>query len=148
MAETGAAPSRPAARELHRPTGRASLGFALALATMLLWAGLPLALQLVLRRLDAVTLTASERIDASDLPRLRQPVRVSGQDAADIDIPVDGFDLDRVVTDFERAIVIRALEQARGVRKRAAQLLGISFRSLRYRLAKLGLESGSDGEKN
>jgi drug/metabolite transporter (DMT)-like permease len=57
--ETGAAPRRPAPRELHRPSGRSSLGFALALATMLLWAGLPLALQLVLRRLDAVTLTAA-----------------------------------------------------------------------------------------
>jgi drug/metabolite transporter (DMT)-like permease len=60
--DAGSAPAGPAARaaarELHQPSGRAALGFALALATMLLWAGLPLALQLVLRRLDALTLTA------------------------------------------------------------------------------------------
>jgi two-component system response regulator PilR (NtrC family) len=42
--------------------------------------------------------------------------------------------------------VIRALEQTGGVRKRAAALLGISFRSLRYRLEKLGLDKGEDDE--
>ena len=41
--------------------------------------------------------------------------------------------------------MLRALEQAGGVRKRAAQLLGISFRSLRYRLDKLGIEGRDDG---
>ena len=39
---------------------------------------------------------------------------------------------------------MRALEQAGGVRKRAAALLGISFRSLRYRLEKLGIDKGDD----
>ncbi|HEY4241730.1 MAG TPA: helix-turn-helix domain-containing protein, partial [Kofleriaceae bacterium] len=46
--------------------------------------------------------------------------------------------------EFERGWVERALEQAHGVRKRAATLLGISFRSLRYRLEKLGLDRGDD----
>jgi two-component system response regulator PilR (NtrC family) len=65
-----------------------------------------------------------------------------------VDIPADGIDLDRTLADFERGIVLKALDQAGGVRKRAAQLLGISFRSMRYRLAKLGLESGSESDKN
>jgi len=43
-------------------------------------------------------------------------------------------------------IVLRALEQTAGVRKKAALLLGITFRSLRYRLAKLGLENDGSGE--
>ena len=38
-----------------------------------------------------------------------------------------------------------AMEKAGGVRKRAAQLLGITFRSFRYRLEKLGLDEPSDG---
>lgn len=42
---------------LHQPTGRRRLGFALAGVTMLLWGLLPLALKLVLRSLDAVTIT-------------------------------------------------------------------------------------------
>ena len=52
----------------------------------------------------------------------------------------DGIHLDSVIHDFERDIVRRALEQSGGVRKKAASLLGISFRSLRYRLTKLGLD--------
>ena len=56
-------------------------------------------------------------------------------------LPSDGIDLDRVLSDYERDLVRQALLQCDGVRKRAAGLLGISFRSMRYRLAKLGLES-------
>jgi len=43
--------------ELHRPTGERALGFALALATMLLWGVLPFALRAALASLDAATLT-------------------------------------------------------------------------------------------
>jgi two-component system response regulator PilR (NtrC family) len=32
------------------------------------------------------------------------------------------------------------------VRTQAAKLLGVTFRSLRYRLGKLGLDSGEDGD--
>ena len=44
------------------------------------------------------------------------------------------------MNDFERGLLREALRQSRGVKKRAAQLLGISFRSFRYRLEKLGME--------
>jgi two-component system response regulator PilR (NtrC family) len=43
-------------------------------------------------------------------------------------------------------VVLRALEQTNGIRTRAATLLNISFRSLRYRLEKLGLDKGDDEE--
>ncbi len=43
--------------ERHQVSGRSGLGFALATTTMLLWGVLPLALQVVLIELDAVTLT-------------------------------------------------------------------------------------------
>ena len=50
--------------------------------------------------------------------------------------------------DYERGLLLEALEQAGGfVKKRAAQLLGISFRSFRYRLEKLGLEDPQPGEE-
>ncbi|MEZ4368630.1 MAG: helix-turn-helix domain-containing protein [Kofleriaceae bacterium] len=54
-------------------------------------------------------------------------------------MPAEGVDLDGLLADYERAWVNRALEQTGGVRTKAAALLGISFRSLRYRLAKLGI---------
>lgn len=42
--------------ELHRTSGRRGLGAALALVTMLLWGGLPIALKGVLRAMDAPTI--------------------------------------------------------------------------------------------
>jgi two-component system response regulator PilR (NtrC family) len=51
-------------------------------------------------------------------------------------IPEAGFDLDNYLTQVEKELLFRALDQAGGVRKKAAELLGMSFRQFRYRLAK------------
>lgn len=51
----------------------------------------------------------------------------------------EGFSLERHLDELERAYLVEALRQASGVKMRAAQLLGLSFRSFRYRLAKHGL---------
>ena len=55
-------------------------------------------------------------------------------------LPVEGANLDEMVNDYERSLLGEALRRTGGVKKRAAQLLGISFRSFRYRLEKLGLD--------
>jgi two-component system, NtrC family, response regulator PilR len=89
----------------------------------------------------AVTLASGTVLGVDDLPPLRTPQRSS--DTRE-DFPADGVDLERLVADYERALVQKALERATGVRKRAAVLLGISFRSLRYRLEKLGIDRGED----
>ncbi len=54
-------------------------------------------------------------------------------------LPDEGFDLDGWLEDMERTVLLQALEKAGGVRKKAADLLGINFRSIRYRLGKLGI---------
>ena len=41
---------------------------------------------------------------------------------------------------IEREAIIKALEQTRYNKTRAAELLGMSFRQLRYRVKKLGIE--------
>jgi two-component system response regulator PilR (NtrC family) len=51
-------------------------------------------------------------------------------------IPEGNFELDDYLTQVERELLLRALDQAGGVRKKAAELLGMSFRQFRYRLAK------------
>ena len=56
------------------------------------------------------------------------------------------FDLEHGVEEFERAHIIRALEEADGVKKKAAKLLGISFRSLRYRIEKYGIDDPNPDE--
>jgi two-component system response regulator PilR (NtrC family) len=91
----------------------------------------------------AVALSSGPIIGAGDLPDVK-PARA----AAEVPqaIPADGVDLDGMIADFERAWVLRALEQTNGVRKAAAQLLGITFRSMRYRLAKLGIDKAIDAD--
>jgi two-component system response regulator PilR (NtrC family) len=53
-------------------------------------------------------------------------------------------DLDRDLAEYEKAVLLRALSQAGGVKKRAAELLGINYRSLRHRLQKYGLAEAGD----
>jgi len=55
------------------------------------------------------------------------------------DIPESGMDLDAYLGEIEKEILIKALARTDGVRKSAAGLLGITFRSIRYRLAKYDL---------
>ncbi|MEX2321066.1 MAG: sigma-54 dependent transcriptional regulator [Saccharospirillum sp.] len=52
----------------------------------------------------------------------------------------NNMNLDDYLTEIEREVVEQALEQTRWNRTAAAKKLGISFRALRYRLKKLGLD--------
>jgi len=56
----------------------------------------------------------------------------------DVDEVARGVSLDNIIEEIERAYLLKALEVANGNKNKAAELLGISFRSLRYRLDKLG----------
>jgi two-component system, NtrC family, response regulator PilR len=91
----------------------------------------------------AVALTGSRVIGLGDLPR-----ELSGQAGAPapelLSLPAEGLELDNVLNEIERRFLLEALERAGGVRKQAAKLLGVTFRSLRYRLAKHGLGSAED----
>jgi two-component system response regulator PilR (NtrC family) len=55
-------------------------------------------------------------------------------------LPEAGMSLDSYMDEIEKKAIMRALEQTRWNRTAAARLLGISFRALRYKLKKLGLE--------
>ena len=58
----------------------------------------------------------------------------------DVDEVSKGVALDSILEEVEAAYLKKALDCSRGNKNRAAELLGISFRSLRYRLEKLNLE--------
>jgi two-component system response regulator PilR (NtrC family) len=92
----------------------------------------------------AVALTRGPVIEVEALPRsvLEREAPEPAQR-----IPREGVDLDKLMEDYERSLILEALRPAGGVKKRAAKLLGISFRSLRYRLEKLGIEDGSPPEE-
>lgn len=56
------------------------------------------------------------------------------------------FNLERRIDDYEKKYILCALEQAGGVKSQAAKLLGVSFRSLRYRIAKFGIADNDPTE--
>ncbi len=61
-------------------------------------------------------------------------------------IPPEGVSLEGLMADYERGLLLEALVPAGGVKKRAAKLLRISFRSFRYRMEKLGLDDSKPGK--
>ncbi len=60
-------------------------------------------------------------------------------------LPPNGIDLDQCLGQLEKDFLQQALERTRGAKQKAAELLGITFRSFRYRLAKHGLAGEEDG---
>lgn len=52
------------------------------------------------------------------------------------DLTPNGIELDKVMAGIEKHYMLKAMEMSNGSRKKAAELLGISLRSLRYRLEK------------
>jgi two-component system response regulator PilR (NtrC family) len=90
----------------------------------------------------AVALSSDQLIGTDDLPD-EVGARQRGL-PTQLSLPTDGCNLDQVLEQTERQLLLQALERTNGVRKSAAQLLGISFRSLRYRLGKLGMDTATD----
>lgn len=57
-------------------------------------------------------------------------------------IDTSEINFENKVEQYEKKLILDALEKAKGIKTQAAKLLNISFRSLRYRLQKLGLDDG------
>ncbi|MEZ4390890.1 MAG: sigma-54 dependent transcriptional regulator [Polyangiales bacterium] len=94
---------------------------------------------------SAVLLARNSTITLDDLP----PEVVGAQlpTRGEVVLPPEGIDLEATLERIERSLIRQALERSRGVRTKAAQTLGLSFRSLRYRLHKLGIAvDGADGD--
>lgn len=85
----------------------------------------------------AATLCVGGTVDARDL-QLRP--KVSSAEAPIQNTVAPGEKLGDALEDIERDAIVRALEQTRYNKTKAAQLLGMTFRSLRYRIKKLGIE--------
>jgi two-component system response regulator PilR (NtrC family) len=58
----------------------------------------------------------------------------------DLDEVARGVALDSILEEIEREYLKKALDCSNGNKNKAAELLGISFRSLRYRFDKLGID--------
>ena len=69
-------------------------------------------------------------------------LRPNGQALSETALPDEGIDLEGVVEKLEKDLIVQALEKSKGIKKKAAELLKVSFRSFRYRLEKYGLDNG------
>jgi two-component system response regulator PilR (NtrC family) len=99
------------------------------------WPGNVRELENVIER--AVTLEPGPIIRVESLPEV-----VRGGQVAElyrVEFPAEGLDLDGLIERIERELIQKALQRSGGVQSRAAQLLGTSFRSFRYRLQKYAL---------
>ncbi len=90
---------------------------------------------------------ALERTPAVLLESLPEQVRAAAAPAqaaapapAEAGFPAAGFDLERHVQHIEREYIAEALRRAGGVKVKAAELLGMSFRSFRYYMKKYNLK--------
>ncbi|BCR04663.1 acetoacetate metabolism regulatory protein AtoC [Desulfuromonas versatilis] len=91
-----------------------------------------------------VVLGQSEEIGEDCLPANLRSANGPGAGPGLV-IPDSGFDLDGYLGEIEQNILLKALDKTGGVRKKAAELLGITFRSIRYRLAKFGIDPDEEG---
>ena len=64
----------------------------------------------------------------------------------EIEVGDNGLDLDKVIGQIEKELLIKAIHTAGGIKKKAAKLLHISFRSMRYRVEKYNLGVVGDDE--
>ena len=91
----------------------------------------------------AVALASGQQIGLGDLPH-----EVSGATSqpstALVTLPEAGCEIDGVLGEIERRLILQALERAGGVRTVAAKSLGLTLRSLRYRLQKHALQDDDE----
>ncbi|MFN7262743.1 MAG: sigma-54-dependent transcriptional regulator [Pseudobdellovibrionaceae bacterium] len=64
----------------------------------------------------------------------------------EIEIGEDGIDLDKILGQIEKELIVKAIHAAHGVKKRAAKILKITFRSMRYRVEKYNLGTMNEDE--
>ncbi|MEK6656478.1 MAG: sigma-54 dependent transcriptional regulator [Nitrospirota bacterium] len=108
------------------------------------WRGNVRELENIIER--AVALSNSEIITPEYLPDiLRDSSRSSS--AIPVNIPQEGLDLEGLIGDIEKELLLKALEKTNWIKKDAAKLLHLNFRSFRYRLDKYNLNKKPLGKE-
>jgi two-component system response regulator PilR (NtrC family) len=103
------------------------------------WPGNVRELENVIER--AVALEPGNVIQAESLPRELRGGH-GGRGELDVVLRDSGIDLERHLEELRRRYMAEAMERAHGVQTRAAEILGMTFRSFRYFAKKYGLTRG------
>jgi two-component system response regulator PilR (NtrC family) len=92
----------------------------------------------------AVTLCSNDRIEPEDIQLKPGQLLTDLPEMAGRDVTLAGEGgadgLEGQLEHIQREAIVRALEQTRYNKTKAAELLGMTFRQLRYRVKKLGIE--------
>ncbi len=92
----------------------------------------------------AVALCENNTIRAEDLRLISRPSAVptpaEEEEEADIDSGNADGGLDSYISNLEREAIMKALQETRYNKTAAAKKLGITFRAMRYKLKKLGID--------
>ncbi|MFO7774386.1 MAG: sigma-54 dependent transcriptional regulator [Candidatus Hydrogenedentota bacterium] len=126
------------AEKLGRPEVRVSDEAMNAMRTFK-WPGNVRELENVMER--AVALCANGVVDVSDLPLSLQHY-VAAPERTVTDLPEEGVDLEAMISGIEIKLIQQALEKTKYSQVKAAKLLGLTTRSLRYRLKKYEFDTG------
>jgi len=100
---------------------------------------------------NAIERTVALEAGATILPESLPPFvnTTSGRKLAsshEIEIGPEGVELDKVMGQIEKELIVKAIHTAGGIKKKAAKLLHITFRSMRYRVEKYNLGVIGDDE--
>jgi two-component system response regulator PilR (NtrC family) len=127
------------AKQMGKPVTGISKA-AMALLKQYSWPGNIRELENAMER--AVALERTPTVLPESLPeQIRdQPTELAAAGAVPDGFPDAGFDLERHVQHIEREYIAEALRRAGGVKVKAAELLGMSFRSFRYYTKKYNLK--------
>ena len=79
-------------------------------------------------------------------PFVNTPVGRKLASSHEIEIGAEGVELDKIMGQIEKELIVKAIHSAGGVKKKAAKLLHITFRSMRYRVEKYNLGLVDDDE--
>jgi DNA-binding NtrC family response regulator len=99
------------------------------------WLGNVRELENLMERL--VILTEGNVVEVEDLPqRFREIGSMGVPGAESIDFPADGLNLPQALQEFERRLILKALERSNWVKSRAAQLLNLNRTTLIEKMKK------------
>ncbi len=88
----------------------------------------------------SVALESSNIILPESLTLSRYKNEAKRSELIDTDIPPEGIDLAEAVGTLEKHLLRKALQKTNGEMKKAAQLLHIPYRAIRYRMEKYGMK--------
>ncbi len=98
------------------------------------WPGNVRELENLMERL--VILTEGDVVEVADLPQRFREVESLGPEVESIDFTEEGLNLPQALQEFERRLILKALEKSNWVKSRAAQLLNLNRTTLIEKMKK------------